>query len=58
MKTGQEYAKEGAKQGQKLGEQAFELGKDKGNIECSSQSINRSFVLLANEALKTAKQAS
>ena len=31
-KTGEEYAKEGLKQGQKLGEQAFEVGKDKGNI--------------------------
>ena len=32
-KTGQEYADEGMKQGQKLGEKAYEVGKDKGNID-------------------------
>jgi hypothetical protein len=31
-KASEKYAQEGLKQGQKLGEQAYEVGKDKGNI--------------------------
>ena len=59
-KAGQEYADEGLKQGQKLGEDAFEFGKDKGNIHFFLwrwKTICLYFTSLANEALKAAKKA-